>query len=284
MKKITIHKLGHNFDFSVQEDGEIVCSIDGKIVAVDALVDGGLKFAEKQRIKVNGTLVGIGGLSLSDEELTTLKEAREAAIAYPEEEKEERQDNESTAASIAEPEGEEFVKKSQVTENDVDEEYWQKLWEEREVAKNRVDEWKRTVRSYREKAKKGQKYCVHTFRIGNNKYRFVERQIPGTGIVVNPDYKILDDMPRVGGVPKKYGELMFWDYLFEDKGWQRVRVLTHNEEVCLDIIQNYGFFTFPEDKEKMLKRKKSFFKKSKKKAVKEKGLGIAGQPPAEDNK
>lgn len=300
--QITVLKLGHAFAISVKEDGTIECAIDGDLVAVDSLAEGSIKFAEKQKIKVNGTLMGIGGLSLSEDEFTAIKKEQEVRtsvslqkkqkqeIAEPIDSVEKSEDEDSAANEISAAESQEVntsieggtVHHSEA-KSDLDEEHWEKLWEGRNVAKKLVDSWKRSVRSYKDKEKKGQKYCVHNIRIGNNKYRFVERQIPGKGIVVNPDYKILDDMPRVGGVPRQYGELMFWDYLFDDKGWQRVRVLTYNERICLDIIRQYGYFAIPRDKEKMLKGKNSFFKKPKKKTAEGKEFKTV-EPSVGENK
>lgn len=109
-----------------------------------------------------------------------------------------------------------------------------------------VDSWKKKVYSYKGSDKKKQKYCLHTIRIGNSQYNFVERMVPGYGVVINPDYKVSDDLPNVGGVVKQHGELLFWDYFFEGSGWQRVRPLTNNELICLDFIQEHGYFTSSE--------------------------------------
>lgn len=295
MKQITVHNFGHKFDISIHKDGAVACSIDGgEIIAVSQLAEGKIQFAEKQKIKVNGTIVGLGGLGLSEEDFTSLKEAQDSILVQDEVQEHSELVTGEDSTPVLEVETAEAVDipeeitdvPEEITQPEMpaleensnqekSEEYWQRLWEGRKTAIKRVDEWKRSIRSYREKDKKGQKYCVHTFRIGNNKYRFVERQIAGKGVVINPDYKILDDMTRVGGVPKQYGELMFWDYYFEDKGWQRVRVLTYNEGICLDIIQHFGFFVFPKEKEKMLKSQNTFLKRlakkrAEKKAAKEK--------------
>lgn len=253
VNKITIHKLGHVFDAFVREDGSVSCAIDGESVAVDYMADGKIQFADKEKLIVNGEEVGIGWLSLSEEDFAALKEAQKH-FAKPE--------------VLAET-GTAEAPDSRKTCGE-DDEYWKLLFEKRKAAMKRVDSWSRKICSYKEKEKKGQKYCVHSFRIGNNKYRFVERNIDGVGVVINPDYKIHEGMTNVGGVPKQHGELWFWDYYFEGKGWERVRVLTYNEGICLDIILNYGFFAFPKEKETELKRQNSFLKKLiKKKAGKE---------------
>ena len=87
-----------------------------------------------------------------------------------------------------------------------------------------------------------EEYCVHNFKIGNNKYRMVERNLPGIGIIVNPDYKISDDMPHVGGLARRSGDLVFWDYYFPETGWKQIRELTKNETICFEIIMEQGCF------------------------------------------
>lgn len=131
------------------------------------------------------------------------------------------------------------------------------------ITASKVDSWKKKL--YKTKDNKTNKktvYCVHDFQIGNNKYRFVERKIEGVGIVINPDYKISEELPNVGGVPKQYGELMFWDYFFQDTGWKRVREMTYNEVICYTLIKKYGHFVSVPDEPKQEKKKKfSLFRK-----------------------
>lgn len=117
---------------------------------------------------------------------------------------------------------------------------------EREEDMRFVTSWKKKLVSSN---KQEEKYCVHEICIGDSRYQFVERMIPGKGIVINPDYKVSDTVPFVGGIPKKHGELIYWDYLFEDKGWQKVRELSYNEYICLNLIKKYGCFSGNEIKE-----------------------------------
>lgn len=215
IKEITARIYGHMFAFYVMDSGRVEYCIDnGKIFTAKKLQDGRVFFIKRQEIIVKDEILEIGSVELVSEDFAALKEAQE-----------------------------EVLEKKRVRNSE-------KLDGTAKGALGHIDSWKRKIRGYREKEKKGQKYCIHDFRIGNNKYRFIERQIPGTGIVINPDYRVVEDAPDVGGVPKKYGELMFWDYFFEDKGWQRVRPLTNNELICLEVIREHGYFASQAEKQK----------------------------------
>lgn len=220
-KEITVRKLGHVFCFYVMDSGKVEYSIDnGAAFAVKEIADGKVRFVTKQEIVVKGELVEIGSLSLSDADFASLKGAQEATLRKMQKQAARKLDGD-------------HAKKDK----------------ERKEALRRVDSWKHKVSTYKDKAGNKQKYCIHNFRIGDNKYRFTERDIPGSGVIINPDYKVSREMPDVGGVPKRYGELIFWDYFFEGEDWRRVRVLTNNELICLDIIQKYGFFSGTGDPE-----------------------------------
>lgn len=221
VKEVSLRKDGHNYVFFVKDNGKLEYRIDnGKVFSAKELKDGKIFFVKKQELVIKGELEEISELELSEEVFAELKGAQDAVF-----------------------EAENGLSK-----------------EEQKETFLRVDSWDKKVCRYKDKNKVKQVYCVHDFRIGNDKYRFLERKIAGVGIVVNPDYKILPDLPDVGGIPKQYGELMFWDYYFEDKGWERVRVLTNNELICLDIIQKHGYFSSGQaeiDKQK----KKGLFKR-----------------------
>lgn len=215
IKEITARIHGHMFTFYVMDSGRVEYCIDGgKIFSVKRLKGGKVVFVKKQEIIVKDEIWEIGSVELSAEDFAALEKAQE-----------------------------EILEKKRVQNSD-------KLDGTAKGALGHVDSWKRKIRGYHEKEKKGQKYCIHDFRIGNNKYRFIERQISGAGIVINPDYRVTDDIPDVGGVPKQYGELLFWDYFFEGKGWQRVRPLTNNELICLEVIQEHGYFASLAEKQK----------------------------------
>lgn len=221
VKELTIRKHGHIFDFSLLDNGRIEYQIDkGKVFTVKELSEGKVYFVKKQELAIKNELVEIDSIELNADDYTSLKEAYDDLM------------REKQLKS---------TKVSNSTDNSL----------------SRVDFWKKKIYTGKNEKKEKYKYCVHDFRIGNDKYRFVERNIPDIGIVINPDYKISDDVPHIGGVPKQYGELMFWDYFFEDKGWQRIRTLSNNELICLDIIQKNGYFSLGQPE---TKKKKGLFK------------------------
>lgn len=226
VKEISVKKNGHFFNLFVTESGRVEYQIDnGEIFTAKQLKDGRVWFIKKQEIIIKDELVEIDGLDLSEDDFSVLKTAQDAILEEKQKQSMRKMDN------------------------------------ERKEALRHIDSWKRKIRTYKDKNKQKQKYCIHDFRIGNDKYRFIEREIPSVGIVINPDYKISEKMDEKGGVPKKYGELIFWDYLFEGEGWKRVRVLSNNELICLDIIQKYGFFANPQEKKD--KPKKGLFGRKK---------------------
>lgn len=111
-----------------------------------------------------------------------------------------------------------------------------------------------------------EKYVVHTFEIGSEKIRYIERKINGKRII-NPDYKIRTDFPKAGGIGCKEGELLVWKYYYElnepsefnptkKKGfWETARVMRYSEQICYEIINRYG------DNLRRRERRKWFFKK-----------------------
>lgn len=219
IKEVSVRKDGHSFVFFVKDDGKIDYRIDnGKTSTAKELKDGKIYFIKKQELVIKGELTEIGELELSEDVFAELTDAVDAA----------------------------FEAKSGLTIN------------EQKEAFQRVDFWKKKVSYYKNKNNEKQPYCIHDFRIGNDKYRFLERKFSDVGIVINPDYKVSNEMPDVGGVPKQYGELMFWDYFFEDKGWQKIRTLTNNELICLDVIKKYGYFATGQDELDKQKKKGLF--------------------------
>lgn len=219
MNGISVKEHGHVFTLSVAKDGDVECCIDnGEAFAVKKIKRGNVYFAKKQKITVNDKPLTIGGLVLNESDFAVLKEAQDAVLVNEREKQESAKPVKAQVAQSVQP----FAAVP------------------KEVLK-RVDSWKRKICTCNKNGTK-QEYCVHKFRIGDNKYQFVERNIPGVGVIVNPDYKISEDVPFVGGLAKQHGELMFWEYLYQDKGWERVRTLTNNEMICLDIINKYGFY------------------------------------------
>lgn len=224
VKELSVKKHGHIFTVTVLDSGRIECCIDnGGSFSVKQLKDGAVYFINGQELVVRGELMEINSLVLDEVDFVELKEAQDAVLLK-------KQEESMRAAKEL----------RKVDEKDV---------------LSCVDEWKHKVCTYKDKNNVKQKYCVHSFRIGNNKYRFLERDIAGAGVIINPDYKVSDELPDVGGVPKQYGELMFWDYCFED-GWRRVRALSYNELICLEVVRKYGYFTPAKAKVKEGKFKK----------------------------
>lgn len=224
MKEIAVTKHGHIFKFAVLDSGKIECSIDnGKTFAVKELKDGKVSFAKKQEIVLYDDQMEIDNVKLNDEDFLALKEAQEATMS--------RREEKSAAKT---PKKASVPKKANSSTN------------AREAAQ-KVDAWKRKRSTVKGNNGRKQEYFIHDFRIGDNKYRFLEREIPGVGVVINPDYKISEEMPDVGAIPKQYGELMFWNYYFEGEGWKRVRQLTNNELICLKIIQQHGAYAGQKD-------------------------------------
>lgn len=212
MKEIAVNKYGHTFRFAVLPSGKVECSIDdGKRFPVKEVKTNRVLFSKKQEITLSGDLAKIDSLTLEEADFAALKEA----ILCSQEKKKR-------------PKPSKPLKKAR---------------KKASVSVTGVDEWKKKLSAFKDKNGQKIKCGVHVFRIGNNKYQFIERNIPGIGIIINPDYKISDSVPDIGGLPKQYGELIFWDYFFEDEGWKRIRELTNNELICLSIIQKHGFFS-----------------------------------------
>lgn len=207
IKEISVREYGHTFTLAIVDSGKVEYRIDnGETFTAKKLKDGKVYFVKKQEIVAKDELLTIDGLDLSESDFAILKEAQDAILAKKQEQ------------------------------------FLRKFTDEPKEVSQRVDSWKRKIIICKDENKVKQKCYLHTFRIGNNKYKFVERSIPGVGVVVNPDYKVSEDVPFVGGIAKQHGELIFWEYLYPDKGWERVRTLTNNEIICLDIIRKYGFY------------------------------------------
>lgn len=210
VKELSVKKYGHRFTLFLMTSGRIDYRVDnGDLFTAKSLENGFLSFFNKQEIVVKGEIRVLDGLELDGVDYDELKSIQTSIF---------KKQEERSILSFAD------VKKE---------------------ALHLVDKWERKVRSYKDKDKVKRKLCIHSFRIGNDAYVFVERCLPDVGVVINPDYLIQEGLPTVGGVPKQYGELMFWDFLFEDRGWERVRVLSNNELICLSIVEQYGYFAIP---------------------------------------
>ena len=222
--EITVKKYGQLFTFAVLDNGRIEYRIgNGKWFTAKGLKDGTVYFIKKQEVVFKSELLTLDSLELEQEDYSKLE--REQRRILDEKEKK-------------------TIRQKPVLDD----------------ALLKVDKWNRKVKLVKDNNNQKVTVCVHDFRIGNDKYRFIERFFDGKGLIINPDYQISSDVPNVGGVPKQYGELMFWDYLFPDTGWQRVRTLTFNEQICLEIIKKYGYFAM-KDNEECVKNFKEYTRK-----------------------
>ena len=210
VKELSVKKYGHRFTLYLTTSGRIDYRVnDGDLYTAKSLENGFLSFINKQEIVVKGEIRLLDGLELDGVDYDELKSIQTAIF---------KKQEERSILSFADVKTE---------------------------ALNLVDKWERKVRGYKDKDNVKRKMCIHSFHIGNDSYVFVERCLPEVGVIINPDYLIQEGLPTVGGVPKQYGELMFWDYLFEDRGWDRVRVLSNNELICLSIVEQFGYFAIP---------------------------------------
>lgn len=215
VSEVTVRKYGQPFTFVVLDNGRVEYRIgNGKWFSVKSLENGKAIFVKKQEVVYKSELITIDALELDEDDFTDLY--NEQRRIFDEKEK------------------------KNVRNKPVLDDVLQK-----------VDKWNRKVKILKDGKKTP--VCFHDFRIGNDRYRFVERFVEGRGLIVNPDYLISAELPTVGGVPKQYGELMFWDYLFPDEGWKRVRTLSFNEQICFEIIKKYGYFAMKENNEQNFK-------------------------------
>lgn len=222
IKEVTVRDKGHKFSLYLGTSGIVDCSIDnGAVFSAKELSDGKVVFFKPQEIAVKGELIKIDCLELDESLYGEWKSDLDLILSKKNEEQ--------------------FLTFS----------------DGKKEALLYVDRWDRKVRGYKDKDKVRRKMCIHTFRIGNDIYTFVERSFPDKGIVINPDYRISESVPDIGGVPKQYGELLFWDYFFEGEGWKRVRVLSNNEQICVSVIQKYGYFSSPHKVDCLRDKKKS---------------------------
>lgn len=217
IQQFSFNKRGHMFDIFVLDSGKLEGAIDAsaKKFAIKELKNDTVYFAKKQPIVVDNRLVELDGLKLTEEEIVSIQEAVESV-------------RERRAKKAIFSRG--LRKTPKISMNSKE-----------QMAFKGVESW--TQKIEKKKCDVGfEEYCVHNFKIGNNRYRMVERNLPNVGIVVNPDYKISEDMPFLGGLARKSGDLIFWYYHFPETGWQQIRELTKNEAICYEIIMAQGCF------------------------------------------
>lgn len=217
IQQFSFDKRGHMFDVFVLDSGKMEGSIDasGKKFAIRELKNDTVYFVKKQPVVVDDAIVELDGIKLTEEEIASVQAAVESV-------KDRRNKKPLLGKSVR--------RTPRITASSA-----------RQMAFNGVDSWKQKIE--KKKCDVGfEEYCVHDFQIGNNKYRMIERNIAGLGIIVNPDYKISDEMPNVGGVARRSGDLVFWYYHFSETEWTQIRELTKNEVICFEIIMEQGCF------------------------------------------
>ena len=233
--EIDITKYGHTFHFIVTDEGVVQYQIDGgEFFTAINLDEGKVWFDGKVEISIEGDIAEISSLNLSDRDYQTLKDAQDMAIAQDMAMQHSNEDSAEDASEQEKTEQDDEAMPAPVDTPLVDIDGYALM--------RQVDNWKKKMYTYKNKKGVKNKYCLHTLTIGVNKYCFIEREIPGMGVVINPDYKIQDDMPNVGGLLKRHGELMFWDYYFEGEGWKKIRPLSYNELICVSMIKTYGVY------------------------------------------
>lgn len=206
-----IKREGHQYKIAINDIGELLYSVDGgEEKFARTFRDGKLIFNGAQEILVNGQYSKVEGFELPEEEYNRLS---------------------SIQAQI--------LKDSELAQS------MERFRRGNTDVLKQVDKWKHKIRSYK-KAKAKIRYVIHDFTIGAQTYRFYERnlqsEVSPDGILINPAYKVTvtNDMTETGAVPVQLGELIFWRYFFEGRGWETIRELTLNELLCVEIIKLHG--------------------------------------------
>jgi hypothetical protein len=223
---ITVKRSTHHFRFFVDQNGTVTYSLDGEGIktGVKEVSDGKVCFKETVELFTNNDVEYLSGLTLSELDFATLKGKQ----------------NEMMAA---------FREKNDTVKE------WSLDHKDKKELLAMVDKWqKRTATRTRGSSPQAskEKYGIHTFTVGNEKIRMIERYIDGKTLV-NPDYKIFPDYPKAGGIGAKEGELMVWKYYYEKdepseidatkkKGfWEIAREMRYTERICFEIISRYGY-------------------------------------------
>ena len=244
LAEVDIKKFGHHFLVGVDEDtGKIDFSIDGEEKSeAKQLLDGKVIFYSEREVVVKDTIQLVRELELTDADFRLLKSAQDRVLS-------------DMAA-------------------------------ERSKAKKAAGDYRRQIQRWKQKVKKRrlpdksvEKYCVHDITIGADRYSFFEHIVPGAedAVIINPNYRLENDMPGIGGRVARYGELIVWEYWEEDKGWYVVRELTFNEKICVTLIYDYGHFSKGGTrKRRMSLRKVKKTKQKEEKEEKQNGKGATG--------
>lgn len=226
---LVVRKKTHKFFLWVAPNGNVeyrVNTEDRKYTA-KALMDNKVIFKETLEMYMGDNVEFVDGISLNELDYTQLKAEQNLALKSQREKKDEMR---------------EFTLKNK----------------SRQELLRMVDKWKKATKSivYRDKdqSERMEKYTVHTFIIGRESFRMIERMRDGERIV-NPDYKIFTEYPKAGGIAAVEGEILVWKYYYEQEEfsqidpaykqgkWETARRLTFNEQICYEIIERYGTFS-----------------------------------------
>ncbi|MBE5877249.1 MAG: hypothetical protein E7290_10235 [Lachnospiraceae bacterium] len=223
---LVVKKGNHTFRFGVNVSGAVEYTLDdGDVNRISKLDDGKVFFKESLELYINGAVENVDTIQLDELDYAILKSEQNTVMAK----------NDKSASNLKEFRVDNKTKKELMSMIDK----WQK---KTKVLTTKVD-----------KQKKKEKYTIHTFMIGREMFRMIEREREGT-VIVNPDYKIFMDYERAGGLAAQEGELVVWKYYYEKdeqsevdpsrkKGyWATARKMTFNEQICYEIIKRYGTF------------------------------------------
>lgn len=231
---LVVKKKNHKFYLWLTDAGNIDYRIDQDptVYTAKELIDNRVVFKESIELLIDDNVEFTDGIVLEDLDYTELKAAQNQILKKN------------------------LEKKDEFNEISIEGKSKKELL-------SMVDQWKKSnkviTKTGENKEKIKKKYTVHSFKIGRENYRMTEREIDGKQII-NPDYKVMTDYKRAGGLAVKEGDVYFWQYYFESeeasevdpthkKGyWDISRRLSLNELICYLIIQRYGVYSkHPED-------------------------------------
>lgn len=221
---LVVRKKSHRFYLWVNPNGSVEYRIDNeeKKYTAKAVADNMVAFKETHEMYIGDTVEFIDGIKLDELDFSQLKLEQNIAVKTHREKKDEMRELTLEGKSKKE-------------------------------LLHMVDKWSKSIKSIK-RGKVREKYAIHTFVIGRENFRMIERIRDGEQII-NPDYKILTEYKKAGGIAVDMGEVIVWKYYFEEeevseeeptakKGkWKTARMLTFNEQICYEIIKRYGVFS-----------------------------------------
>ena len=137
-------------------------------------------------------------------------------------------------------EREDEIKVAELKEYEAIQERRRKAEEEKQLLVSQVDRWEIKERTITDEGGTTKIY-THYFSINGEELSFIERNIFDVGVVINPNYKLAENLDK-GGLAFYENGVMMWQTFEGDQGLVDVRPLTENEQICLDIVARYGKF------------------------------------------